>query len=625
MCGICGMINKRQQAVDSTVLNKMNDVLYHRGPDDEGYHVDRHIGLAMRRLSIIDLDGGHQPIHNEDRTIWMVLNGEIYNYGELAIDLKRKGHHFYTKTDTEVIVHLYEEYGDECVKHLRGMFAFALWDWKRQRLLLARDRVGIKPLFYYEDDQCLVFGSEIKSVLQHNRPSKEIDFVALDVYLTMLYIPSPGTIYKEIKQVPPGYVLIVENEASQLKQYWELEYRIDYRKSLEDFSREILDKFREVIRIHMISDVPIGALLSGGIDSSAITAIMSEISDKPVDTFNISYDDKSSEFDESRYAKLVAKQFGAHHHEMRIRPDIANDIEKICSYFDEPFADSSALPNYYVSQMTKEHVTVALCGLGGDEIAAGYERYLGLLLSRYYQKIPRVIREKLAFNLVNQIPDSRKGRRFVDRMKRFIKSGVQPADQMYLSYIRYFSDLEKKELYSPLLLSNVNGTLGKQFDAYFFKYPDLDTLNRALFTDLKMYLPDDLLTLSDRMSMAHSLELRVPFLDHELIELLATVPSHYKINKFSKKHILKKAFEKILPREIIYRSKRGFSIPLALWFRNDLKNLVLSTLSPERIKKQGLFNYAKIANILESHFQAKENNYLKIWALVNFTLWHDSQ
>ena len=624
MCGICGILNKNSIPINQSILQKMNEVLYHRGPDDKGYFVDGSVGLGMRRLSIIDLDGGYQPIHNEDKSVWVILNGEIYNYQELSGNLKSKGHKFYTKSDTEVIVHLYEDYGEECVHHLRGMFAFALWDRKAKKLILARDRTGIKPLFYYEDSQCLVFGSEIKSIRQHNRPSNEIDFSALDSFLTLLYIPSPKTIYQDIYKLPPGHLLIVDNNEKRLKQYWELEYRIDYQKSMDDFAEAILEKFREVVKIHMISDVPLGTLLSGGIDSSALVAVMSEISNKPVETFNICYDGKVGQFDESKHARFVADTFETNHHELRIKPDVFNDINEICSYFDEPFADSSAIPNYYISQLAKQYVTVALCGLGGDEIAAGYDRYVGLLLSRQYQKIPRLVREKLAVYLASQLPDSKKGRRFSNLIKRFVNSGMLPIDKRYFSYISYLAESQKQQLYSPQLLANINGEHEKQFDTYFSRYTDLHTLNRALFADLKMYLPDDLLTLSDRMSMAHSLELRVPFLDHELVEIMATVPPKFKLHRMSKKYILKKSFQKILPKEVLYRKKWGFSIPLVLWFRKDLKSFVQQTLSPDKIRKQGFFNYSKIAEMLEAHFQAKENYHSQIWALVVFSLWYDS-
>jgi len=625
MCGICGIRNKQDRPVNEQILRKMNQVLYHRGPDDEGYFLDNSLGLGMRRLSIIDLEGGKQPIHNENKTIWVVLNGEIYNYQSLSNELKRRGHKFYTKSDTEVIVHLYEEYGEDFAQHLRGMFAIALWDQKTGKLILARDRIGIKPVFYYEDSSCLLFGSEIKSLLQHNRPNKDLDFSSLDSFLTLLYVPTPKTIYKNIYKLPPGYLLINEGDQTKLKQYWELEYKIDEQRSIEELSNAVLDKFKEAVKMHMISDVPIGTFLSGGIDSSAIVAAMSDFSTKPVETFNIYYDDESDEFDESKYAKLVAEKFGANHHDLKIKPDSLNEIYDICSFFDEPFADSSAIPNYYVSQLAKEHVTVALCGLGGDEIAAGYDRYLGLLLSRYYQKIPRLLREKLAVHLVNHLPDSKKGRPFNNRIKRFVNSGTLPLARRYLYYVSFLEASQKKELYTPGLMANVNSELDKQFDGYFFQHANLHTLNRALFADLKMYLPDDLLTLSDRMSMAHSLELRVPFLDHEFVEFLATIPPKYKLNGLSKKYILKKAFHNILPQEILSRSKKGFSIPFVLWFRNDLKCFVQDILSPDKIRRQGLFNYSKVSELLESHFSARDNNYLQIWALVNFSLWYESQ
>jgi asparagine synthase (glutamine-hydrolysing) len=621
MCGICGIFNKNLQTVNLSILKQMNQVLYQRGPDDEGYFLDGYAGLAMRRLSIIDLASGHQPIHNEDQSVWVVLNGEIYNYQVLAERLKQSGHRFYSKSDTEVIVHLYEEYGEDCVQYLRGMFAFALWDQQEKKLIVARDRIGIKPLFYYEDGTCLLFASEIKSILKHPCPSKQLDMVALDQFLTMLYVPAPRSIYKKIFKLPPAHIMIVNNGKIRLKKYWELNYLVDNRKSLDEFSYEILEKFRETVKIHTISDVPIGTLLSGGIDSSAIVAVMSEFSEQPVETFNIGYENASA-FDEKKYAMLVANRFSTRHHELMVKPDLVNEVREICTYFDEPFADASMIPNYYVSQLTRKNVTVALCGLGGDEVAAGYDRYLGLLISRYYQKIPRLVREKLLVSLVSRLPDSKSGLRLINRLKRFIRSGSLSINERYFSYISFLTLDEKNSLFSPDFCAQINGELADQYDAYFFQHENLSLLNRALFADLKMYLPDDLLTLSDRMSMYHSLELRVPFMDHEFVELMATVPPRYKLNRFSKKYILKKAFQAILPREILCRKKQGFSIPLVLWFRKELKSFVQEILSEEKVRRQGLFNYPRIAEMLEAHFAAKENYYLQIWALMNFMMWY---
>ncbi len=623
MCGICGIVNYSGEPVNPRILQKMNDVLYRRGPDDEGFLYDGPVGLGMRRLSIIDVNGGHQPVYNEDKTIGVVLNGEIYNFQKLAEQLKKNGHKFSSNTDTEVIVHLYEEYGERFVSKLRGMFAIALWDSQENKLILARDRIGIKPLFYYENANSLLFSSEIKSLLQHPEVSRTLDLVSIDQFLTMLYVPYPRTIYKNMYKFPPAHFLVVQNGIKHWEQYWTLSYQPDRKKSLQDFSAEILDKFRETVRMHMISDVPLGTLLSGGVDSSALVAVMSEYSKKPVETFTISYENEKV-FDETEYARMVAEKFSSNHHELKVQPDLLNEIREICGYFDEPFADSSMIPNFYVSRMTRKYVTVALCGLGGDEMAAGYNRYAALLFSRYYHKIPRLLREKWAIKLVNRLPDSRQGSRFNERLKRFVRAGALSLDERYLNYTSFLDRREKNSLYMPDFYNAVNGELEQQFSSYFNSDSTASILDRALFTDLKMYLPDDLLTLSDRMSMYHSLELRVPFLDHEFVELMATVPPEYKLHGLSKKYILKKTFEHLLPREILYRPKKGFSIPLVLWFRNELKQFTEETLSKKNIDSLGLFNYGRISDILNAHMESRENYHSQIWALLNFMLWYEA-
>lgn len=622
MCGICGVLNKTGRRVEQKAVSKMCKVLYHRGPDDDGFYFNGCVGLGMRRLSIIDLDTGKQPIHNEDKSIWVVLNGEIYNYQELAQKLSKRGHIFYTKSDTETIVHLYEDYGEECVQYLRGMFAFAIWDNNKKKLILARDRVGIKPLFYYEDFEHLIFGSEIKSILQYPKNFKEIDYVALDQFLTILYVPTPRTIYKTIKKLPPGHILVASDKEIKIEKYWELQYQIDDRRSLEETVEIFNSKFEEAVKIRMISDVPLGALLSGGIDSSAVVAAMCKQSNEIVDTFTIGYQKTAAFFDETEYAQQISSLFGTRHHQKIVEPKVKEILVDVIGNFDEPFADGSEIPNYYISQFAREHVTVMLSGLGGDEIAAGYNRYLALLLSKYYDKVPKIIREKLVVNLVNSLPDSQKGYRFADQLKRFVNSGSLPTYAQYASYITFLPESEKNDLYSPPFSTYITGELEGLIQSYFNQHSNLDLLSRALFTDLKMYLPDDLLTLTDRMSMAHSLEVRVPYLDHELLEFMATIPPQFKLRHFTKKYFLKKAFENTLPREILHRGKKGFSLPLSIWFRSELKEFVSQTLSKRNINSIGLFNFKKILETLELHFRGKENHNRRIWALIVFTNWY---
>jgi asparagine synthase (glutamine-hydrolysing) len=623
MCGICGIYDISSVGVDKSLLKRMCDVMNYRGPDDEGYYTNGSIGLGMRRLSVIDLHTGKQPIHNENQTIWIVFNGEIYNFPVLRAELERKGHRFYTHTDTEAIVHLYEEYKESCVTKLNGMFSFALWDDNKKLLMIARDRLGEKPLYYSSINGKIIFGSEIKCILQSEDYSKEIDYESLDSYFTYLYIPAPRTIFKDIKKLLPGHIMLLQNNNIKIFKYWEVEYNIERNNSIEYFKETFLEKFRDAVKIRLISDVPLGALLSGGIDSSAIVAIMSEYSSKPVETFNIGYGEEGAYYDEREYAEIVSKRFETSHHEFILKPDISKLVPEIIKYFDEPFADSSAIPNYYVSQMTKQYVTVALSGLGGDEIAGGYERYIGIILLKYYKKIPKHFREKVIAKLVSVLPDSKKGSRFVDRAKRFVNTGVLPVEEAYFNYISSFKSNQKESLYSEQLKNKLRMQKAKEiFDEYFSYHDNLDILNRILFADIKMYLTDDLLTLTDRMSMAHSLEMRVPFIDYNLVEFMASVPPEMKIKGLTKKYLLKKAFKNILPEDILNRKKRGFTAPLSVWLRDELTSYLRSIISKEKILKTGLLRWEKIEIILNQHLSGKENYHSQIWALLIFLVWY---
>jgi len=621
MCGICGIINKTGSPPQKQQLENMCQSMRHRGPDDEGYFLHDGVGLGMRRLSIIDLETGHQPIHNEDETVWVVLNGEIYNYPELRSTLQKLGHFFYTRSDTEVIVHLYEQFGEDCITHLRGMFAFAIYDKAQKKVLLARDRIGVKPLFYFEDDLLLLFGSEMKSLLRHARVSRELDLSAVDAFLSLLYIPAPDSIFKHIKKLLPGHYLVWDGEKTTIKKYWEVSYNIDRRHSLADLKEQFLEKFRESVRIRMISDVPLGVLLSGGIDSSAVVATMSEFSHLPVETFTVGYGSAVFDFDETQYARIIAKKFATHHHEEIVTPDIDELIQETISKFDEPFADSSAIPNFAISRVARQSVTVALSGLGGDEVGAGYNRYAALRWAQYYHLLPRFVREKMAVSLADVLPDSQKGGRFSERIKKFIHNAALPEGNEYLGFITFLLQAQKQKLYTPEFLRQVDGSYEGKFNSYFLN-GDLHWLNRALFTDLKMYLPDDLLTLTDRTSMANSLEVRVPFLDHELVEFMATVPPEYKLKGLSKKYFFKQTFSEILPKEILARRKQGFSVPLVLWFRNELRSYLKRVLSESNVIKTGLFQPAFVQQMINEHLRCKENNNLQLWALVIFVLWY---
>jgi asparagine synthase (glutamine-hydrolysing) len=624
MCGICGIYNKSTRQVDADILRKMNNAMVHRGPDDWGMEIDRFVGIAMRRLSIIDIKGGHQPIHNEDQTIWTVFNGEIYNFRQLRQHLEEKGHKFYTNSDTETIVHLYEEYGDEFVSHLRGMFTIAIWDKKRERLIVARDHIGIKPLFFYNSDTILLFASEIKSILQHPAVVRELDYSALDAYFTNCFIPAPKTIFKNLHKLLPGHLLVVEKGEVATRQYWELDFYQQNEIGFEEAVQQFRSYFYKAVQMRMIAEVPLGAFLSGGIDSSAVVGIMSKISDRPVKTFSIGFEGDVGDFDETEDARRVAKLFQTEHHELIVKPDVREIAEWMATFFDEPFSNSSAIPNYYVCKMARKEVTVALSGLGGDEIAVGYPRHLGLQLARYYHLLPQWVREKMLPNIVQHIPEPGKDSRITERLKRFVKSGSGDLCQNYMGYMTYLSDEDRRKLYTANMYGASNGYTDATFDNYFNRYPSAPLINRAAFTDIKIDLPENLLALTDRMSMAVSLEVRVPFLDIELMQFMAALPAKYKTKGLQNKYFLKKSFSDILPNEVLYKKKQGFSIPLAMWFRERLKPFVEEILSPERVAATEVLNAQYVQVLLDEHFRQKNNHYRTIWSLIIFVLWHEA-
>ncbi len=624
MCGICGILNvDRPEAVDRSLLQGMCDAIRHRGPDEEGFHFDGEIGLGIRRLKIIDLSTGRQPIHNEDRTVWLVFNGEIYNYKELRASLEKKGHRFHTSTDTEPIVHLYEDHGERCVERLRGMFAFALWDTRRKRLMLARDRVGIKQLYYSHGAGSLRFGSEIKCLLRHPAQKRTVDLKALRSFFAYHYIPGERTIFEDVRRLPPGHFLLCEKGKCSLTRYWDLEprprQRVDERELIEEFRH----LFRETVRIHLMSDVPLGAFLSGGIDSSAVVGEMAALSSAPVKTFTIGYDAGGAYYDERSRARLIAQRFGTDHHEFVVKPDVEDILPQIIRSFDEPFADSSAIPSYYVAKLTREHVTVALSGLGGDEVGAGYERYLGGLAAEHYEKVPRLIRSGLIAGLVRRLPDSRRGGLAVDRLKRFIAGVEHGFPERYRRYLSTFTPEELDQLLVPEVREGSGlDAADDRFAEVFGKLRSHDTLTQMIFTDIATYLPDDLLVLTDRLSMAHSLEARVPFVDHELLEFAATVPSRLKLRGWTKKYFLRKAFEGSLPREVLWGRKKGFSIPLAVWLRGPLRGFLLDALSEDRLQRLGYFDERTVSTLIDEHLECRHNHENKLWALLMFTLWH---
>ena len=623
MCGIVGIAS---EAINNFPIKSITDTLSHRGPDDFGTYSDDNVALGHRRLSIIDLEGGHQPIFNEDGSKCIIFNGEIYNFQELRKELLCKGHRFSTQGDTETILHAYEEWGEKCVEFLRGMFAFAIWDARNKRLFLARDRLGIKPLFYAEHKGRFYFASEMKAILADQSFPRDLDELALTCYFTLSYIPAPLTIFTGIRKLSPGHTLTWENGQIKIHKYWDLYFAPDRSKSEKYFIEGFLDLFQESVRIRLMSEVPLGAFLSGGIDSGAVVALMSMASSQPVNTFCIGFGgDTGGYLDERKYARMVAERYSARHREYEVLPKPESLVKKIVRAFDEPFADDSTIPSYYVCKIARENVTVALSGLGGDEVFAGYERYLGFQLRGIYNRIPRILREKFIQNFVERLPERADGHYTINHMKRFVRSGSLPADLCYMGYLSILNKNLKKSLFpdrfeqyhegcNDLILdhfnsANVNG--------------GSNSLDRALYCDLKTYLPEDILAVTDRMSMHHSLEVRVPFIDHKLVEFCACIPWEMKMKWFRKKALLKKATRSILPREVIQHRKQGFVGPMAQWLKNDLKGFTLETLSEKNLKKHDLLNYHVIKKVLDEHFSGKEIHDTLIWSILIFQKWYD--
>ena len=624
MCGIAGVAFASDKLADPAQVQRMCDVIRHRGPDDEGIFVDGPVGLGMRRLSIIDLASGHQPIHNEDETIWVVFNGEIYNYAKLRAELESLGHRFYTHSDTETLVHLYEQYGEDMVRRLNGMFSFAIWDSVKRRLFIARDRLGEKQLFYAFQGGKFYFGSELKCLLATGELSREIDPQAVDEYFTYLYTPAPRTIFRDISELPAAHSLVLDAEGLRVRRYWQLEFEVNRSADAGYFIDAFKEKFRESVRSRLVSDVPLGALLSGGIDSSAIVAAMAEGGGAKVKTFCIGYGSDGAYYDERRYARIVAEHFGTEHHEFVVEPHVVEELPHIVRAFDQPFADSSAIVNYYVYRETSKHVKVVLSGLGGDEVAAGYERHLGMSLRQNYRMLPAFIRQNMIEKVVAALPDSKKGNRLIERAKRFVRTGQIGDDQAYLQIQSAFNEEQRAALYSPGFSASL--TKGKPSHAFIDQFNHVgidDVVNRALFTDLMTYLPGDLLPLTDRMSMAHSVEARAPFLDPDLVEFMATVPPELKIRGLTKKYILKESLKGKLPHAVLHRRKQGFTVPLSVWFRNELEPLVREMLSKERIESVGYFNWQAVSKLLEEHISGRENHHSRIWALLMFMMWYE--
>ena len=624
MCGICGIFNPDGKPVAEELVKQMNNTMIHRGPDGEGIFIRKNVGLGHRRLSIIDLSTGDQPMSSADGQITIAFNGEIYNFLELKNRLGLKGYSFRTKSDTETIIYAYMEWGEQFVNELRGMFAIALWDNGRKKLILVRDRVGKKPLYYHYDGKRIVFASELKAVVSLPDVPRNIDYHALDAYFSFGYVPSPLSIFKEIRKLRPAHYAVCDADGIRIKEYWDLNMKKSTSRISEDDAIEKLTSiFDEAVKIRLMSDVPLGAFLSGGVDSSAVVASMAMLMDRqPVKTSSVGFSEKK--FNELEFARIVAGQYGTDHQETLVKPDALEIIPKIVWHFDEPFADSSAIPTWYVSQITRQQVTVALSGDGGDENFAGYtQRYL---MNRFEHgiriKIPELIRKTAVSFFAGIYPRIDALPRPL-RLKRFLTNISLPLEQAYFRDMAfYFSEDEKNRLYGSEMKKAVKDYSAFDVLGYFFQQnTNPDPVSRTQYIDIKTYMTEDILVKVDRMSMAHSLEVRAPILDHVLMEFAAGLPSAMKLKGNESKYIFKKMNEKRLSHHILYRKKQGFSIPLAEWLRGGLKGFANDTLFGEQSGIQYLLDKKYVLGLWKSHQNGINDHSSKLWCMMMFELW----
>ena len=624
MCGIAGFADRSTRngwtrtsdAAERSraLLGAMCAAIRHRGPDDEGMHVQAGVGLAMRRLSIIDLATGHQPIHNEDGTIWVVFNGEIYNYATLRSELESRGHRFSTASDTETIVHAYEEWGEDAFRRLRGMFGIALWDGRQRALLLARDRVGIKPLYYTSRGNALLFGSEIKSILTALDDTPALDYAALDHYLSFLYTPRDASIFAGVRKLPPGHLLRWHDGDCHVRQYWAMPAAEQPPRSEGEAVEALRAVLADAVRSHLMSEVPLGAFLSGGIDSSVVVGLMAEGSSRPVRTFSIGFDDPR--FDELEYARVVARHFGTDHHEFVVKPDALGILDDLISHFDEPFGDSSAIPTWYVSELARRHVTVVLSGDGGDELFGGYDHYFPHPRVAAFDRWAPPGSRAVASAVWPWLPHGVTGKNFLRRVARDDKG-------RYLDEIGYFQRDEKAALLTGdvrrrIGAADAEARLGKEFE----RFGALPWRGQMMHFDFVTYLPEDILVKVDRMSMAHSIESRVPLLDNEVVDFAARLPADLKIANGRRKHVLKQAAAGLLPPQILDRRKQGFAVPVGVWFRGGIRDLFADVLLSARARQRGYFETPFVERLVREHVAGRRDHTLRLWALVVFELWH---
>lgn len=611
MCGIAGIMSFNGRPVSSEELRLMCAAVVHRGPDDDGFYFSTGVGLGMRRLSIIDLETGRQPVRNEDGSVWVVLNGEIYNFRQLRGELEQRGHWFYTATDTETIVHLYEEYGTRCVEKMRGMFAFALWDERRRQLLLARDRLGIKPLYYADVGGRLVFASELKAILQLREVEARLNWGAVNHLFTFLSTPQSESVIEGVRKLEPGQILIASpGRELRVERYWDVNFEPDYGRSEEYFVERLRELLAESVSLHLVSDVPVGAFLSGGIDSSSVVAMMSKLTSGPVKTFSIGFTE--GDYNELEYARLVSKKFGTEHHELILEPDVIETLEDLAWYLDEPFGDPSAIPTYMVSKLASEYVTVVLSGDGGDELFGGYDKYIVEERERRYGGLPAPARRVLGI-VARMMPEGMRGRNF---LRHFSLTGWE----RYLDASTLFRREAKKKLFRTEVFELLSNYDLWHVEAEYLAKVNGSWLSALQYLDLKSYLPLDILTKVDRMSMAHSIEARVPLLDHKLVEFAATIPPELKLRQGTTKYIFKRAMRGILPDQIIDRPKHGFAVPLGRWFRGQLGNFIRELLLSERSRGRGILNTAYIEQLLKRHEKGRELDF-QLWTLISFELW----
>ena len=621
MCGIVGMMDlKERRPIDRDLLSRMNESQFHRGPDDGGLFTDPGIGLGFRRLAIIDLSGGAQPLFNEDHSVVIVFNGEIYNFKKLVPVLEARGHVFRTRSDTEVVVHAWEEWGPSCVDHLRGMFAFAIWDKKQQMLFLARDRLGEKPVYYSElADGTLVFGSELKSLLTHPRAQRAIDPRAVEDYFAYGYVPDPKTIYRGVLKLPPGHTLLLQRgkPVPAPRSYWDVAFHVRQTGDERAVGDELISRLREAVDMRMVADVPIGAFLSGGVDSSAVVAMMAGLSPDPINTCSIAFGHK--DYDESRFAGMIAQRYHTRHHVRQVTEDDFDLVDRLALFYDEPFADSSAMPTYRVCELARERVTVALSGDGGDEVFAGYRRYRWHHYEELVRRaIPSALRRPLFGFLGSVYPKADWAPRPL-RAKSTLQGIARDTVEAYFRSVGLVTDEMRTELFSESFKASLQGYEARQvLEQHMREAPADDHLSQIQYADLKTYLAGDILVKVDRASMANSLEVRVPILDHELIEWAAGLPLALKLRAGEGKYVFKKALEPFVPHDLLYRPKMGFSVPLARWFRGPLRQRLEDALSSEVLADAAIFDMGYLQRLVEQHQSGARDHSATLWSLLMF-------